>query len=230
MTVLEQKVEQQLFAAQDLKYRDFQRSLIPTVPPETVIGVRIPQLRAMAKELSQRPEGAEFLRILPHRYYEENNLHAFLIERIGDYDQVILELDRFLPWVDNWATCDSMSPGIFRRHLPQLREQCRLWLGSERTYTVRFGIGMLMRYFLGDAFSPEYLDWVAAVHSEEYYIKMMVAWYFATALAKQYDAALPYLTEYKLERWTHNKAIQKALESNRITLEQKQFLRKWKVK
>lgn len=230
MTDVEQEIQRRLFAAQDLKYRDFQRKLLPTLPPEMVIGVRIPQLRAMAKELAQCDAGAAFLQCLPHRYYEENNLHAYLIERIRDYDQVIAELERFLPWVDNWATCDTLSPAVLKKHLPQLREQCRRWLDSDHTYTVRFGIGMLMRYFLEDAFSPEYLDWVAGVSSEEYYIKMMVAWYFATALAKQYDAALPYLTQHRLEKWTHNKAIQKALESYRITPEQKQFLRGWKVK
>lgn len=230
MTDVEQKIQRRLFAAQDLKYRDFQRKLLPTLPPEAVIGVRIPQLRAMARELDRSDLGAAFLQCLPHRYYEENNLHAYLIERIRDYDQVIAELDRFLPWVDNWATCDTLSPAVFKKHLPQLRAQCRRWLDSDHTYTVRFGIGMLMRYFLDDAFSPEYLDWVAGVSSEEYYIKMMVAWYFATALAKQYDATLPYLTRHRLEKWTHNKAIQKALESYRITPEQKQFLRGWKVK
>lgn len=230
MTDLEQWIENQLFSAQDIKYRDFQRTLLPTLPPETIIGVRTPQLRTMAQELARQPEGTAFLDLLPHRYYEENNLHAFLIERIRDYDQVIARLERFLPYVDNWATCDSMSPAIFKRHLPQLRDQCRRWLDSDHTYTVRYGIGMLMRHFLDDAFSPEYLEWVAGVHSSEYYVNMMVAWYFATALAKQYDAVLPYLTEYRLARWTHNKAIQKALESYRITPEQKQFLRGWKVK
>ena len=231
MDNLEQEIQRKLLDAQDLKYRDFQRSLLPTLPPETIIGVRLPTLRSMAKELALQPEvAAEFRRHLPHRYYEENNLHGYLIERLRDYDQVIAELDRFLPYVDNWATCDTISPAVFKRHLPQLRAQCRHWLDSQHTYTVRFGIGMLMRYFLDDTFAPEYLDWVAQITSEEYYIKMMVAWYFATALAKQYDAALPYLTEYRLERWTHNKAIQKALESARITPEQKQFLRRWKVK
>lgn len=230
MTNLEQSIQERLFAAQDSKYRDFQRKLLPTLPPETIIGVRTPQLRAMARELARQPEGTAFLDLLPHRYYEENNLHAFLIERIRDYDQAMARLEQFLPYVDNWATCDTMSPAVFRRHLPQLRDQCRRWLDSGHTYTVRYGIGMLMRYFLEDAFSPEYLEWVAQVHSSEYYVNMMVAWYFATALAKQYDAALPYLTQYRLEPWTHNKAIQKALESRRITPEQKQFLREWKVK
>ena len=230
MTDLEQRIEEQLFSAQDIKYRDFQRTLLPTLPPETIIGVRTPQLRTMARELARQPEGAAFLDLLPHRYYEENNLHAFLIERIRDYDQVIARLDHFLPYVDNWATCDSMSPAVFKRHLPQLRDQCRRWLDSDHTYTVRYGIGMLMRHFLDDAFSPEYLEWAVEVHSSEYYVNMMIAWYFATALAKQYDAALPYLTQYRLEQWTHNKAIQKALESYRITPEQKQFLRGWKVK
>jgi len=227
----ERQVQEKLFCLQDLKYRDFSCRLIPTVDPQRVIGVRTPALRRYARELANQPEGEAYLQILPHFFFEENNLHGYLLEQIRDYNRVILELERFLPYVDNWATCDTLSPAVFKRHLPELRQQCHIWLDSSHTYTVRFGIGMLMRYFLGDStFYPEDLERVAEIRSEEYYIKMMVAWYFATALAKQYDAALPYLAGRRLEVWTHNKAIQKALESNRITPEQKAVLRSWKVK
>ena len=226
----ETTIRDRLFELQDLSYRDFQCKLMPTVDPDTVIGVRTPELRKLAKSFSKEPEAEAFLRTLPHRYYEENNLHGFLIETMKDYSQVIAALDAFLPYVDNWATCDLMSPKIFKKHLPELREQIQVWMASSHTYTIRFGIEMLMTFYLDEQFQPEYLDWVADVHSEEYYVNMMIAWYFATALAKQYDAALPYLQEHRLEPWTHNKAIQKAIESYRITDEQKAYLRSLKVK
>ena len=226
----ETTIRARLFELQDLSYRDFQCKLMPTVDPDTVIGVRTPELRKLAKSFSKEPEAEAFLRTLPHRYYEENNLHGFLIETMKDYSQVIAALDAFLPYVDNWATCDLMSPKIFKKHLPELREQIQVWMASSHTYTIRFGIEMLMTFYLDEQFQPEYLDWVADVHSEEYYVTIMIAWYFATALAKQYDAALPYLQEHRLEPWTHNKAIQKAIESYRITEEQKAYLRSLKVK
>ena len=230
MSNIEQTVQARLFELQDPKYRDFQCKLMPTVDPDTVIGVRTPELRKFAKAFGKEAEAADYLKILPHRYYEENNLHGFLIEGMKDYGQVIAALDAFLPYVDNWATCDLMSPKIFKKHLPELREQIQVWMASSHTYTIRFGIEMLMTFYLDEQFQPEYLDWVADVHSEEYYVNMMIAWYFATALAKQYDAALPYLQEHRLEPWTHNKAIQKAIESYRITDEQKAYLRSLKVK
>lgn len=223
-------VQEQLFALQDLKYRDFQCKLMPTVPTETVIGIRTPELRKYAKTFSKTPEAAEFLKILPHRYYEENNLHGILIESMRDYGQVITALDAFLPYVDNWATCDLMRPKVFQKHLPELLEEIRRWMASDRTYTIRFGMEMLMTFYLDEAFRPEYLDWVAEVRSQEYYVNMMIAWYFATALAKQYGAVLPYIENHRLEPWTHNKAIQKAIESYRITEEQKMYLRTLKVK
>ncbi len=223
-------VQEQLFALQDLKYRDFQCKLMPTVPTETVIGIRTPELRKYAKTFSKTPEAAEFLKILPHRYYEENNLHGILIESMRDYGQVIAALDAFLPYVDNWATCDLMRPKVFQKHLPELLEEIRRWMASDRTYTIRFGMEMLMTFYLDEAFRPEYLDWVAEVRSQEYYVNMMIAWYFATALAKQYGAVLPYIENHRLEPWTHNKAIQKAIESYRITEEQKMYLRTLKVK
>lgn len=223
-------VQEQLFALQDLKYRDFQCKLMPTVPTETVIGIRTPELRKYAKTFSKTPEAAEFLKILPHRYYEENNLHGILIESMRDYGQVIAALDAFLPYVDNWATCDLMRPKVFQKHLPELLEEIRRWMASDRTYTIRFGMEMLMTFYLDEAFRPEYLDWVAEVRSQEYYVNMMIAWYFATALAKQYGTVLPYIENHRLEPWTHNKAIQKAIESYRITEEQKMYLRTLKVK
>ena len=230
MSSIEQTVQARLFELQDLKYRDFQCKLMPTVDPDTVIGVRTPELRKFAKTFGKEPETADYLKILPHKYYEENNLHGFLIETMKDYGQVIAALDAFLPYVDNWATCDLMRPKIFRKHLPELREQIRRWMASDHVYTIRFGIEMLMTFFLDDQFQPEYLDWVAGVHSEEYYVNMMRAWYFATALAKQPAAALPWLTEKRLDVWTHNKTIQKAVESRRIAPEQKQALRALRIR
>ena len=215
----------QLFALQDLEYRAFHSRLMPTVDPETIIGVRTPELRKLARGFAREPEAAAFLQTLPHRYYEENNLHGFLIETIKDFDQCISALDAFLPYVDNWATCDLMSPKVLKQDLPRLLTHIRRWMASGHVYTIRFGMEMLMRYYLDEAFRPEYLDWVAAVHSEEYYVNMMIAWFFAEALAKQYDAALPYLLKHRLDVWTHNKAIQKARESYRITPEQKAYLK-----
>lgn len=219
-----------LFELQDLEYRDFHAKLMPTVDKEKVIGVRTPALRKFAKEFGKSEEAGEFMKVLPHDYYEENNLHGFLIEGIKDYEQCICALDAFLPYVDNWATCDMMAPKVFKKHLPELEHKIDEWMASEHAYTVRYGIGMLMRFYLDEGFRVEYLAKAAAVESEEYYVKMMIAWYFATALAKQYEAALPFIEERRLEKWTHNKAIQKAVESNRITAEQKKYLRTWKTK
>ena len=215
---------------QDLPYRDFQCRLVPTVAAEAMIGVRTPELRKFARAFAKTPEAAEFLTSLPHRYYEENNLHGFLIESMKDFSQAVAALDIFLPYVDNWATCDLMRPKVFRKNLPELLIAIRRWLTSEETYTIRFGIEMLMTFYLDEEFQPEYLNWVAELKSEEYYVNMMVAWYFATALAKQYGAALPYIQERRLAPWTHNKTIQKAIESYRITDDQKAYLRTLKVK
>lgn len=223
-------IQEKLFALQDLNYRQFQAKLMPTVDLEQIIGVRMPALRKLAKELKGTAEAEAFLAALPHRYYDENNLHGLLLCARSSYEETVAGLEDFLPHVDNWATCDLLSPRAFRSHPPQLPEQIRRWLGSGDTYTVRFGLDMLMSFYLDECFRPEYLDWAAEVKSEEYYVRMMVAWYFATALAKQYDAALPYLTSRRLEQWTHNKTIQKAVESYRITPEQKDALRalRWK--
>lgn len=225
----ENAVHSRLFAMQDQEYRAFHCRLMPTVDPAYVIGVRTPELRKFAKDFAKTPEAAVFLRQLPHKYYEENNLHGFLISGMKDYDQVISALDSFLPYVDNWATCDLMRPRVFKNHLPELLEQIKVWMASGHTYTIRFGIEMLMTFYLDENFQPEYLEMVSRVRSGEYYVNMMVAWFFATALAKQYDAVLPYLLQRRLENWTHNKAIQKAIESYRITEEQKTYLRLLKL-
>ena len=226
------KIRKQLMTLQDEKYREFQCRLMPTVDPANVIGVRTPILRGFAKELRKtlsKAEMQEFLHDLPHRYYEENNLHAFLIEQIKDFDQARKAVDDFLPYVDNWATCDSMSPKVFKKHMPEMRGQIDAWIASGETYTVRFAIGLLMSNYLGDYFEPEMPEQVAAVKSDEYYVKMMVAWYFATALAKQRDIIMPYFEKHRLEKWTHNKAIQKCIESFRISEEDKNHLRALKV-
>ena len=230
MSEVEARIRARLFAMQDAKYRDFTAKLTPTVPPERIIGVRTPELRKYAVELSKTEDAAAFMATLSHLYQEENNLHAFLIERIADYDACVAALDAFLPYVDNWATCDSMSPKCLKKQLPRLTGEIRRWMASDRVYTVRFGMGMLMRHFLDDAFDPAYFDWVAALRSEEYYINMMIAWFFATALAKQWDATLPYIMSRRLEPWVHNKAIQKAIESYRIPEDRKIWLRAQKIR
>ena len=225
-----EKIREELFSMQDKKYRDFQAKLIPTVATDSVIGVRTPALRTYAKELLKEGKYEAFLQDLPHRYFDENQLHAFIISGIKDYEKCMEEVCRFLPYVDNWATCDQMSPKVFRKQKAELLKQIKKWIKSDETYTVRFAIGMLMEHFLDDDFAPEYPKMVASVRSEEYYINMMIAWYFATALAKQYEAVLPYIEGKKLDPWTHNKAIQKSVESYRITDEQKTYLKSLKVK
>lgn len=223
-------IKKRLFDLQDIKYKEFHSRLMPTVEPDRVIGVRTPALRQLAKEIKGTEAAAAFLQDLPHQYYEENNLHGFLLEYIKDYDACVQAVDKFLPFVDNWATCDTMSPKVFKKHLPKLLEQIQVWMSSGHTYTIRYGIGMLMRYYLEDAFQPEYLQWVSEVRSEEYYINMMVAWYFATALAKQYDAAVLYVQQKRLPLWIHNKTIQKACESYRIDDGRKAYLRSLRQK
>ena len=230
MNDVEARVRSRLFEMQDLKYRDFSAKLTPTVDPQRVIGVRTPDLRKYAAELSKTEDAAAFMATLPHFYQEENNLHGFLIERIADYDACIAALDTFLPYVDNWATCDLISPKRLKRNLPRLIGEIRRWMASEQTYTIRFGMEMLMRYYLDEAFDPAYLDLVAGVRSEEYYVNMMIAWFFATALAKQWDATLPFIVNCRLEPWVHNKAIQKAVESYRIPEDRKIWLRAQKIR
>lgn len=230
MDTLEKRIQVSLFEMQDLEYKAFHSRLMPTIDPDRIIGVRTPQLRKFAREFAKSEDAAAFLNILPHTYYEENNLHGFLIEGMKDFGQTIAALDTFLPYVDNWATCDLMAPKVFKKYPQELFEKIKQWIASGQTYTIRFGIGMLMRFYLDEQFQTEYPTLVAAVRSEEYYVNMMIAWYFATALAKQYDAILPYFQQNMLEPWTHNKAIQKAIESYRITDEQKVYLRTLKIK
>lgn len=225
-----QKVQQDLFTMQDLKYRDFHAKLMPTVDKDSVIGVRVPMLRAYAKKFGKTEEAKHFLEILPHQYYEENNLHGLLIDQMKDYELCIEELIRFLPYINNWATCDILSVKAVKGHLDSYIKNIYQWLESDYTYTIRFGINMLMRYYLEEEFKIEYPEKVAAIRSEEYYVNMVRAWYFATALAKKYDQVLPFLEEQKMDVWTHNKTIQKAIESYRITLEQKEYLRTLKIK
>ena len=216
---------QKLQELSDLGYRDFQAKLMPTAAKETIIGVRTPAMRALAKELKGTELAAEFMKELPHQYFDENQLHAFLINELKDYDECLQELERFLPYVDNWATCDQLSPKVLKKQPEATLEAIRKWMASEHVYTIRFGMEMLMSFYLDAWFKPEYLAWVAADRNDEYYVKMMVAWFFATALAKQYEATVPYLEQRLLPEWSHKKAIQKACESYRITKEQKDYLR-----
>jgi 3-methyladenine DNA glycosylase AlkD len=224
MTV--EEIREELFHLQDTQYRDFQSKVTPTIDPTTLIGVRTPELRKYAKQLLKDDEADDFLQALPHDFFDENQLHAFILSEMRNFATCLDAVDRFLPYVDNWATCDQLSPKVFKKHKPKLLDHINRWMASDQTYTVRFGIGMLMQHYLDDeSFDPAYPKAVAAIRSEEYYVKMMVAWYFATALAKQWDAVIPYLEQRELEPWTHNKAIQKAVESRRITQEQKDYLR-----
>ena len=220
----------QLFALQDKAYADFQSKLLPTVPPETIIGVRTPDLRKMAKRVCKTPAAQEFMQALPHRYFDENQLHAFILSEEKDFDRCMKELELFLPYVDNWATCDQLSPKCFKKHTQELLPLIRKWMKSKHTYTIRIGIGTLMRHYLDVAFRSEYLEWVASIKSDEYYIRMMQAWFFATALAKQWNSTLPYIEHRRLHPWTHNKTIQKAVESFRITDEQKALLKTLRIK
>ena len=223
-------IQKRLFELRDEKYRDFQVKLIPTADPAKVIGVRTPELRRLAKELSKKDDIDIFLDALPHDHFDENQLHAFILSGMKDYDRCMGSVCRFLPFVDNWATCDQMSPKVFGKNKDDLLVHIKDWLRSDKTYTVRFAVGMLMEHFLGDDYDVSYPEMVAEIRSDEYYVNMMRAWYFATALAKQYDSAVRFIEEKKLDKWTHNKAIQKSVESYRITPEQKAYLRSLKIK
>ena len=218
-------VRKRLFEMQDTGYRDFHARLIPTVEKEKIIGIRTPILRKFAKEFGKTEESELFLKVLPHQYYEENNLHGLLIEQIRDYDKCLEELERFLPFIDNWATCDSPLPKCFDKNKEDILERAKKWIAADTTYVKRYGMGVMMRLFLDEDFKEEYIQLVAGVKSEEYYVNMMIAWYMATALAKQWDAAIPYIQEHRLSEWVHRKSIQKAVESYRITPEQKDYLK-----
>ena len=218
-------VRGRLFALRDETNAAFMAKLVPTLPPERVLGVRMPDARALTKELCAEPDIGLFLADLPHRYLDENNLHALILNEEKDCAAAVAAIDAFLPYVDNWATCDALRPKTFKKHPSALPDECRRWMRSGATYTVRFGIEMLMTHYLDEDFRPEYLEEVSIIKSIEYYVNMMIAWYFATALAKQYEAAVPYIEQRRLDQWTHNKTIRKAIESCRITEERKAYLR-----
>jgi 3-methyladenine DNA glycosylase AlkD len=226
--MIREEIQNMLFAEQDKPYAAFTAKLIPTIDPQTVIGVRIPTLRSMAKALLKRDDLEAFLSDLPHQFFEENQLHVLLLSLQKDFERLLLELDGFLPYIDNWATCDILAPKIIAKHLPDFLPYIQKCLSSEHEYTVRFGVGMLMSHYLGDAFDLQYPKWVASIHSDAYYVNMMIAWYFATALAKQYEEIVPFIEQKRLSPWTHNKAIQKAIESRRISSETKSYLRLFK--
>ena len=223
-------IEKALFNLQDKDYRLIQVKTITNINPDTIIGVRTPELRKLAKELYKSNNYEEFINDLPHKYFEENQLHAFIISEIKDYDKCLYEFKKFLPYVDNWATCDQSTPKAFSKNRDKLINEIRKWIRSNETYTIRFGISMLMRNYLDDNFKEEYLELVSKIKSDEYYVNMMIAWYFATALAKQYDSTIKYIENNKLDIWVHNKTIQKAVESYRVTDEHKDYLRSLKRK
>ena len=223
-------VRTELQALADQNYREFNSKLMPTVEKSTVFGVRTPVLRKFAKEFFKDPRSNEFLTALPHKYFEENQLHAFLVEQIKDFDRCILAVEAFLPFIDNWATCDCFSPAVFKKDPDRLLPHIEKWLTSLHVYTVRYGVVMLMRYFLDERFDEKYLKWVAKVPTDDYYLSMAVAWYFASALTKQYDAALPYIQDRLLDKATHNRAIQKAVESFRISEKHKSYLKTLRIK
>ena len=224
------EIQKRLFELQDEKYRDFQVKLIPTVDPATVIGVRTPELRKLAKELSKRDDIDAFLETLPHDHFDENQLHAFILSGMKDFTKCMTGVCGFLPFIDNWATCDQLSPKVFGKNKAELLAYINEWLQSDETYTIRFAAGMLMEHFLDDDFDIKYPEMVAGIESDEYYVNMMRAWYFATALAKQYVSVISFIEEKRLDKWTHNKTIQKSVESYRITPEQKAYLKSLKIK
>lgn len=239
-TSFELRIQEALFNAQDLKYMAFQSEMIPTIPVDSIIGVRTPDLKLIARNFSADPKINKFLNRLPHEYYDENQLHSFILSGIKDFDECVEQLEKFLPFVDNWATCDQLRPKVLgkKENRKKLLELIKFWIRGrlasgepveDDTYIVRFGVEMLMSWFLDDDFDPMFLRWVATIRRDSYYVKMMVAWYFATALAKQYDATIPYIQERKLDPWTHGRTIQKACESFRVTPKHKESLRKLRL-
>ena len=222
-------IKEQLFKLQDKKYQELQSKIIPNIDSSTIIGVRTPEIKKLAKEVV-KGDYKPFLEELPHKYYDENQLHAFIISEIKDYDECIKYINEFLPYIDNWATCDTLIPKVFKKNPDKLIIEVKKWIKSKDTYTIRYGIGTLMRFYLNDEFKEEYLKLVSKITSNEYYVNMMIAWYYATALAKQYDSTIKYIESNKLDTWVHNKTIQKAIESYRITEQQKEYLRTLKIK
>lgn len=229
MTDIEKYVQSRLFDLQNNEYKAFHSKLMPTVDDKKIIGVRVPELRKLSVELWKNGIGEEFIKNLPHTYYEEDNIHAFCIEKIKDFDRALKETEKFLPCIDNWATCDMFSPKVFAENADKIYKKSLEWIASDKIYTIRYGIGMLMRYFLDENFTEEVLNIVSDVKSDEYYVNMMIAWFFATALAKQYDSTIKYIENKKLDTWVHNKSIQKAIESNRISVDTKNYLRTLKI-
>ena len=218
-------VYERLMKYQDLEYRDFQSRIVPNIDKKTIIGVRTPQMREIVKDIYGTDEATKFIKKLPHKYYEENLVHFFLISKIKVFDECVKEVERFLPYIDCWPVCDQSSPTVFKKHHDKLLPLIKKWIDSDHIYTSRFGMRILMNEFLDKDFREEYLEWVASKKSEDYYLKMMVAWYFATALAKQYDATIKYIENKKLDPWVHQKTIQKAIESFRVSDEHKAYLR-----
>ena len=230
MNPISESIRESLFTLKDEAYAEFQAKLLPTVARSSIIGVRTPELRKLARSLAVMPDTPQFLDDLPHEYFDENNLHGMIISCMKDYEETVRRLNEFLPFVDNWAVCDQMSPAIFRKHKNALLSEIKRWQMSDREYTVRFGTGMLMAHYLDEDFSPEYIEWASAANRDEYYVKMMTAWFFATALSKQYDSTVIWLEQRRLDTWTHNKAIQKAVESYRISDEKKQYLKTLRIR
>ena len=224
------EIQKRLFEMQDSDYRAFHSKLMPTVDPEKIIGIRTPVLRKFANEFAKTDKAEKFIKNLPHKYYEENNLHAFVLEKIKNFHKAVKLTEEFLPYIDNWATCDMFMPKVFKKNKQEILPYAIKWMKSEHTYTVRYGIGILMSLFLDEDFSEEYLKLVTDIKSEEYYVNMMIAWYFATALAKQYECTVKYIEQKKLDKWVHNKAIQKAVESYRVPKETKEYLKTLKIK
>lgn len=220
-------IQERLFTFQDTDYKAFNKTLLPTVDEHTMIGIRMPVLKKFAKEFfkAEPEEVAGFMNSLPHQYFEENNLHAFFIENISDFDTAIQETERFLPFIDNWATCDSFAPRIFKKYPDAVYQKILQWIQSDHPYTVRYAIGLLLSNYLDEQFRPEMLELVSGVRSSEYYINMMIAWYFSFALIKQYDTAISYIEKKILDPFTHRKTIQKAVESRRISVEIKAYLK-----
>lgn len=223
-------LQKDLFELMDENYKQFHSKLMPTIDPDLIIGVRTPILRKFAIQFSKTDKVSAFLKDLPHKYYEENNLHAFVLETVKDFDTAIKLCEEFLPYIDNWATCDMFSPKVFKKNKYKVLPYAKKWIKSEHTYTIRYGIGILMNLFLGEDFKEEYMEFVASIKSDEYYVNMMIAWYFATALAKRYKYAVKYIEQKRLDKWVHNKAIQKAAESYRVPKEAKDYLKTLKVK
>ena len=223
-------IQEKLFELQDLNYKDFHSKLMPTICKDKIIGVRVPQLRKFAKELNKSNLKADFLNSLPHKYYEEDNLHAFLIKQIKDFDECISALDNFLLYVDNWATCDMMTPKVLGKNLDLLYEKIQEWIKSKHTYTIRFAIVTLMKFFMDERLDKKHLSLILKIKTDEYYINMAIAWYLATALSSRWDVVIPYIEKQKFDKRVHNKAIQKAVESYRITKEQKDYLKTLRIK